>query len=99
MKKRILGVVIAATVAVAAGWNFNQSKKVELSELALANVEALASGESGSSITGECSSSVVIVTECRATCICGKTWYPSPRVYNASARNLQGRCTCGYSFG
>lgn len=52
MKKRILSVAIVTAVAVAAGWNFNQSKnEVELSDLALANVEALASGEDG---TGVC---------------------------------------------
>lgn len=46
MKKKIFGAALIATMAVATGWNFNQSKnKVELSELALANVEALAQGE------------------------------------------------------
>lgn len=33
-----------ATVAIA-GWNYQQNKEVELSDLAMANVEALASGE------------------------------------------------------
>lgn len=60
MKKKILGVALIATMAVAAGWNFNQSKnEVEFSELAMANVEALALGEgSGNSwccgIVGSC---------------------------------------------
>lgn len=46
MKKKIFGVALIAAMAVAAGWNFNQSKnEVELSDLALANVEALASNE------------------------------------------------------
>ena len=50
MKKKIFGVAIIATMAVAVGWNFNQSKnEVELSDLALANVEALAGCET---ITG-----------------------------------------------
>ena len=50
MKKKIFGAVIIAAMALAAGWNFNQSKnEVELSDLALANVEALANGESGGS--------------------------------------------------
>lgn len=48
MKKRILGVIIVAVVAITAGWNFNQSENdVMLSDLALANVDALASGEDG----------------------------------------------------
>ncbi len=39
---------IAVAVIVAAGWNLNQSKnETELSELALANIEALANNESG----------------------------------------------------
>ncbi|MCD8138056.1 MAG: NVEALA domain-containing protein [Parabacteroides gordonii] len=46
MKKKILGVAIIAAIAVTAGWNFNQSKnEINLSDLAIANVEALASGE------------------------------------------------------
>ena len=48
MKKKILGVAIIAAMALTASWNFNQSKnEVELSDLALANVEALARGEGG----------------------------------------------------
>ena len=47
MKKKIFGAVLIAAMAVAAGWNFNQNKnEVELSDLALANVEALAQSES-----------------------------------------------------
>ena len=43
MKRKIFGAALIAAMALAAGWNFNQSKnEVELSDLALANVEALA---------------------------------------------------------
>lgn len=43
MKKKIFGIALIAIMALAAGWNFTQSKnEVKLSELALANVEALA---------------------------------------------------------
>jgi hypothetical protein len=46
MKKKIISVVFVAAIVVAAAWNFGQSKaEVELSDFALANVEALASGE------------------------------------------------------
>ena len=46
MGKRIIGVIAFAAIAVAAGWNYQQNKQsVELSDLALANIEALASGE------------------------------------------------------
>lgn len=48
MKKKIFGAAIIAAMAVAAGWNFNQSKnETQLSDLTMANVEALARNESG----------------------------------------------------
>lgn len=46
MKKRILSIAFVAVIVVTAGWNFAQSEnKVNLSDLALTNVEALAGGE------------------------------------------------------
>ena len=46
MKKRILGAALLVAIAVAAGWNYNQSRnEAPLSDLALANAEALAQGE------------------------------------------------------
>ena len=48
MKKKISGVALIAAIAVAAGWNFNQNKnETKLSDLAMANVEALAGCETG----------------------------------------------------
>ena len=45
MRKKILGIAVMAVVAVAAAWNINQSEnEIKLSDLALDNVEALASG-------------------------------------------------------
>lgn len=45
--KKLFGIIAIVAIA-AAGWNFNQSKnEVELSDLALANVEALANNQSG----------------------------------------------------
>ena len=47
MKKKIMYAVACVALAAVAGWNYQQSKQnVELSDLALENVEALASGES-----------------------------------------------------
>lgn len=44
--KKYLGIMAIAAIAAAAGWNFNQSQnELELSDLALANAEALARGE------------------------------------------------------
>ncbi len=46
MKKKILGAALIAAMAITAGWNFNQNKnEVELSDIALANISALARGE------------------------------------------------------
>lgn len=46
MKKKVFGAVALIAIAVAAGWNYQQSQQEsELSDLTLVNVEALASGE------------------------------------------------------
>lgn len=46
MRKKIFGAVLIAAMAVAAGWNYQQNKQsVDLSDLAMANVEALADPE------------------------------------------------------
>lgn len=48
MKKKIFAILIVAVVAVFAGYNVYQSQKGEMmSDLMLANVEALAGGENG----------------------------------------------------
>ena len=48
MKKKIFSVVATVAVVAAAGWSYQQSKQYDgMSELALANVEALATGEDG----------------------------------------------------
>lgn len=44
--KKIIGIALIAIAAVTAGWNFSQNQnEMELSDLALANVEALAKYE------------------------------------------------------
>ena len=43
MGKKIIGVIAFAAIAVAAGWNYQQNRNdVKLSDLTLADVEALA---------------------------------------------------------
>lgn len=50
MRKKIFGIALMAAIAVTAGWNISQNEnQVKLSDLALNNVEALASDESDSS--------------------------------------------------
>lgn len=47
--KKLLGIIALVAIAAVVGWNFSQNQNgVELSDLALANVTALANGESGS---------------------------------------------------
>lgn len=46
MKNKLIGVAVVAAMALTAGWNYNQNQnEVEMSDLALANVEALADSE------------------------------------------------------
>ena len=62
MKKILFSVAVIATVAIA-GWNYQQNKEVELSDLAMENVEALANDES----------SVTCVYDKGDTCMVGST--------------------------
>lgn len=51
MGKKVLGVIALAVFAAAAGWNYQQKKQeVELLDLALENIEALASSD----VVGHC---------------------------------------------
>ena len=44
--KKLFGIIAIAAIAAAASWNFQQNQKaIDLSDLALANVEALANPE------------------------------------------------------
>ena len=53
--KKFIGIALIAVAALTAGWNFSQSQnEVELTDLALANVEALARGESGKECHTSC---------------------------------------------
>lgn len=53
MKKKNSVIAIMAAIAFATGWNIYQSNnETKLTDLALNNVEALASGESGGKCTG-----------------------------------------------
>lgn len=48
MKKKFIKVIAFVAIAIAASYNYTQNKNVvELSDLALENIEALAEGESG----------------------------------------------------
>lgn len=48
MKKKVMGIIAVVAIAAIAGYNtFTSQNDVKLSDLALANVEALARGEAG----------------------------------------------------
>lgn len=67
MKKKFIAAMIAVVVAVFAGYNIYQSQNtVALSDLALANVEALADGESSS----DCHATI-----CNKSCKVGSITY------------------------
>lgn len=67
MKKNIVKATIVAIVGVIAGINvFNSQNSIELSDVAMANVEALANDETG---TGRCSRAKV-----RVSCYRGNHW-------------------------
>ena len=72
MTKKIFGIIIIAVVAIVAGWNYQQGKTdVKLSDLALANVEALADCEA--IVGGSCWMSSYTWTCCE-----GGDWGCSP---------------------
>ncbi|MDH6342162.1 hypothetical protein M2480_002144 [Parabacteroides sp. PFB2-12] len=55
MKKKIIGFVMFAAIAVAAGWNVYQNEsKISLSDIGQANVDALAAGESSNNNQNPC---------------------------------------------
>jgi len=75
MKKKILGSIVAVAIAAiaAVNVNFNNEAENRLSALSLANVEALADGESGGPgnspcYTGEYQSWVPVALKCSVGC-------------------------------
>lgn len=98
MKKKILSTAFAVVIMAVAGYNVYLSQtKSDLSELALANVEALANIDYGTSgIKGYCNQSYIIITECQVFCfVCKNTWYPETRIPKATAYDVSGSCRCG----
>ena len=91
--KKTFGLLATVAVVAAAGWSYQQSKQYDgMSELALANVEALARWE----VEIQCDSySVVII--CQKTCpSCGRVWKAINGYGNPG--NLRGTCSCGKTF-
>lgn len=103
MKKSFIFLLFVSVVALAAMNIYQNNHKLALSDITLANVEALANetggGESGGStgIIGRCTSNLASYGECEYKCwYCSTVWRPSTRVPNAVATNLSGNCgKCG----
>ncbi|MDH6534690.1 hypothetical protein D0T51_10230 [Parabacteroides sp. 52] len=61
MKKRIIEVVLMATMAFAASWGISQNKnEVSLSDLILSNVEALANNEEEITTPTDCPGGTIL---------------------------------------
>ena len=91
--RKCLGLITIVAVVGAAVWNYQQSRKhVVLSDLALANIEALATGE----VEIQCDSYSVVIL-CQKTCPnCGRVWKAINGYGNPG--NLRGTCICGRTF-
>jgi hypothetical protein len=89
MKKVMMATIVVA-ISVISGWNISQSKSEgTLSDMALANVEALASGEEGGSTSWKCWSSLISGA---GAWRCGNPCVWEPNGYDGS-----GKSTC-YSY-
>lgn len=89
MKTKLIIGFIAIAVISLAGWNrINNQAKMELSNLTLANIEALAQGE----VTAECGNMTPVI--CKATCSrCGKVY--ETKEAPGPASKVEGKCSCG----
>jgi len=68
------------------------SNDAGLSDLALANIEALANGESGSGITGTCTGTST--NKCQWRCpSCNRLWESQSTGNNL--KSISGTCLCG----
>ena len=94
MKTKLIKSVFVGIIAIVASINvFNAQKSVVLSDVAMANVEALASGEALTIGCDECS--VVIV--CKRTCLNCYTEYKALNGYGNST-DFKGTCECGKTY-
>lgn len=94
MKKNILKIAFVAAIAMVSGINvFSAQKSVTLSDVALANVEALADTET--LMIGCDNYSVVIV--CKRTCFSCFTEYKAINGYGNST-SFKGTCKCGKTY-
>ena len=90
MKKKIFSLVAIAAISFGA-WNYSENQaSVEVSDLALANVEALALGESGSGRS--CFNNVTIAPNDGSLAISARKCSSACWVYWATAASDRGEC-------
>ena len=101
MKKKFLTATFVVAIMTVAGFNvyMNQAKS-DLSEMALANIEALADPEFDENKKGEvqlkCNVSTVV--KCETTCPkCYAKWFPPYNKYGVCT-DVRGTCSCGNKF-
>lgn len=99
MKKTIikLGIFLSVFIFTLISLNLHLSEQEKKFSLLTDNIEALATPETGGGnvLVGDCWGSVVIIPDCKVTCVCGKVYYAQPRVPHATPHNVTGRCSCG----
>lgn len=93
MKKNILKVTLVIALVLVAGYNvYTSQRSVTISDLALANVEALAADEG---LTLECDGSLMVKCE-RSCSACYRTW--SAIGGHGRPGRFHGTCVCGASY-
>lgn len=94
--RNVLKIMLVSTLILISGYNvyISQQEEVEMSDLAMANVEALAEGE-GRLLVGCDGSSVVII--CKRTCWSCYREYIAVNGYGKST-GFKGQCECGARY-
>lgn len=99
MKGKFVKISFVIAIAVIGGLNvFNAQKPIVLSDIAMANVEALAQTEtSNNTIKGDCYEYFSTTKECHIVCPkCGTVWVPKERQPYSIAWDVSGKCgKCG----
>lgn len=92
MKTKLFGMIIITAIALFAGYNVQDNQKI--SDLTLANVEALANGEETLKIGCD---NYSVVIKCQYMCtMCYRLWTTSVGYGNSTG--LKGQCTCGSMY-
>jgi len=97
MKRKNFSFIAVLVIVVITAWNMNFTSKTDdiLSDIALANIEALANESNDGSIIICCTPNDNFV--CEMACNCGTIWRTGS-VSKGRPVGLQGICLCGKKF-